>query len=461
MRGYIDSKKRLGYFFKPDGTVGFVSRRRYEKFKIHLQFDTGPLFAHVNRSLITLLLLWPVHIAWMFLAGDESMIPWKKLHKWVICIPRKPHPDGMRIYIIATVLSATGRPVALFLLPDLPSEMETMLSPKTVMDTMSAFVFGKSRCFRIPPNATLTMDALFSYTDMLKMWLSQGVLGSVSLKKDDVVEALGYQLKDKHHRVFQDGNVLISVYKDHGKVHAFASSVFRADANRRPLPVPGRLMNLFSTDFLHLLYLASNVETMKYDMQMLNNMCSTKPKSDSAIELTAAVSHNTASHLSSLLNNYPPSQHLRDAISTFKELFPEPPPSSELQTNQERMREQQAMQPQKRRKMLGEGEKDLHRRLMMWLHEKALDGMHISPKQKILNWKQLKQVGIELGIPLPMPLSGNRELFIKQVLTFIEDQGRGQNNEHEVGERDEGRNNAQQQEVQNVEQVGEQEHSIV
>ena len=85
----------------------------------------------------------------------------------------------MRVYIIATILNATGRPIVLWMLPDLPDLVGPdgkgiFFSYREVMEKVG---FGlnklKSRGI-IPENASITMDALFPYTDMLKLWLSQG-----------------------------------------------------------------------------------------------------------------------------------------------------------------------------------------------------------------------------------------------------------------------------------------------
>ena len=71
-----------------------------------LEFDPHKLFDMVNKNLVDKLNTWPHDDAWIYVALDESMIPWKSSkHKWIVCIPRKPHPNGMRVYILANILT--------------------------------------------------------------------------------------------------------------------------------------------------------------------------------------------------------------------------------------------------------------------------------------------------------------------------------------------------------------------
>jgi len=113
-----------------------------------LQFNPDKLFERVNESFFETLNCWPSSVGWIYFVGDESMCCWtSKNHRWVICIPRKPQPNGMRVYILVTILNATGRPVVVYLLPDLPKPGSGFLSPRQVIEKMSTFILQISCIF--------------------------------------------------------------------------------------------------------------------------------------------------------------------------------------------------------------------------------------------------------------------------------------------------------------------------
>ena len=119
---YLRSSDRLGYFELPDKTVGFVNVTRYNQFVSLLDFratDLQRCFQFFNESFLSMVNTWPggedVHVD---LAGDESMIEWDGTHAWKVYIPRKPCPNGIRVYVIASVFSSTGRPIVMHMIPD-------------------------------------------------------------------------------------------------------------------------------------------------------------------------------------------------------------------------------------------------------------------------------------------------------------------------------------------------------
>jgi hypothetical protein len=220
----------------------------------------------------------------------------------------------MVIYILASILNSTGRPVVFYMLPDLPPPATKFLKPKKVMEAMAEWKFKCSKEGLLPEKASITMDALFSYSDILKEWLAFGISGSIGLKTDALpIAALSHNLPRGSSRIFQDGNVLITVYRDN-KLMGTASTVFNVQEERifiAEMP----LMNLYSSDFLHLLYFATSIPQIKNDIILLTEMCGIATSSQAGLDLISALSHNTKENLEAILSDYPPSQELIEKIS--------------------------------------------------------------------------------------------------------------------------------------------------
>jgi hypothetical protein len=80
-----------------------VTESRYQKFNSLLTFDPGHFFALFSASLNQ-------HIRSSHMTGvlcvacDESMIECTLRHAWIVVIPRKPVPQGFRVYLICAIL---------------------------------------------------------------------------------------------------------------------------------------------------------------------------------------------------------------------------------------------------------------------------------------------------------------------------------------------------------------------
>ena len=114
------SAPRLGWFKRLDTKVA-INRRRFYRFlrafdlqasDVHSLFD---LASEGLRSVVSM----TSKVGTAELALDESMLPWQlSTHKWVVFIPRKPKPTGLRAYLLASKLNVSQLPIALHAFPD-------------------------------------------------------------------------------------------------------------------------------------------------------------------------------------------------------------------------------------------------------------------------------------------------------------------------------------------------------
>jgi len=87
---------------------------RYFRFSGHLKFDPKQFAEIFNKSVLKALQTYLTSNGWLTLASDESGLSWKtRQERWVVFIPRKPTPNMMRVYPVATVLTQTNPPVIL------------------------------------------------------------------------------------------------------------------------------------------------------------------------------------------------------------------------------------------------------------------------------------------------------------------------------------------------------------
>jgi hypothetical protein len=118
---YLRAADRLGNFVRQGKSVA-VSEERWNKFMMCLAFDAASvheLFERVSEGLRSVIQI-PTEIGTAELALDESMIAWSSAnHKYVVYLPRKPTPLGMRVYLLAMILFHSGLPVVLSAFPDM------------------------------------------------------------------------------------------------------------------------------------------------------------------------------------------------------------------------------------------------------------------------------------------------------------------------------------------------------
>jgi hypothetical protein len=118
---YLRSTERLGCFKRCDKTV-HVNEKRFNQFLNMLQWsavDVHSMFEIASEGLRSVYQM-SSEIGTAQLALDESMLPWSQAtHKWVVCIPRKPQPIGMRTYLAAMELPLSQQVVVHTVFPDM------------------------------------------------------------------------------------------------------------------------------------------------------------------------------------------------------------------------------------------------------------------------------------------------------------------------------------------------------
>jgi hypothetical protein len=118
---YLRSKDRLGFFMRDD-TIRCVSKKWFDHVRQSLLVsgaDVHQLFEIASEGLRSVVQI-PHQTGTAELALDESMLTWSNtLHKWVVYLPRKPEPLGMRAYLLAMKLYVSRLPVVLHAFPDM------------------------------------------------------------------------------------------------------------------------------------------------------------------------------------------------------------------------------------------------------------------------------------------------------------------------------------------------------
>lgn len=94
----------------------------------------------------------------------------------------------------------------------------------------------------------LVMDALFSHVSILSYWKSIGIFGSIGLRNKQV-EALSHNLPKGKHRLYELGNVIVSVYMDNALV-ANASTIFSVDSSKQLISYLEPPLPYYSDDFI-------------------------------------------------------------------------------------------------------------------------------------------------------------------------------------------------------------------
>jgi len=425
-RDYFRKLNRCGYFYdNVEKCVRLVTLYRYEKFVQYFKPDPITLFNLVSKSFISSLQTWPTDLSWIYIAADESMIVWTAGHNWVLWIPRKPNPKGMRVFFAATILTATGRPIVLWMWPDLPPDEHSFMSPKTVMEKVAKVLREAAQQQLLPRNYTITMDALFSYPDMLKSWLASNIYGSIGIKENKLITALAYMLPKHHHRIFKLGDVLISIYRDR-KVFTIASTIHTVKEESKYIVPQAPLMSVYSTDMLFLLSLAGSTPALQNDLRMLCTMGSTKTQSSNTNALIATASHLSKVAFEEILAREKPSSQLLAAMKDF--VFQHSTNVNDIPS----IIEPVVNVVRKPGSKMSSEDVQCHKQLLVILKKQNIANESFKPNQKVVGMPQLKRVLKKLNINLPENFK-TREEKVKYTIQWLEREA-GNNNVDGIGE---------------------------
>mmetsp|Transcript_7849 Transcript_7849/g.33013 ORF Transcript_7849/g.33013 Transcript_7849/m.33013 type:complete len:499 (+) Transcript_7849:777-2273(+) len=161
---------------------------------------------------------------WSVVAADESMCPFTgNCHGWKLYIPRKPQPNGMRIYVMTVAMHGTNQVAAQSMVPD-TFDHGARLPCRAVV----GHFIGVIQHLKVGDRTVLVMDALFAFTDIVLTAASIGVRCCFALRAScQLVKTLVEGIKDKHHRLafFPRQHVTVSVYRDGSNIVANLSNI--------------------------------------------------------------------------------------------------------------------------------------------------------------------------------------------------------------------------------------------
>ena len=118
---YLRSTDRLGVFKRSNESRQVCEKRFYlflHGFELSAT-SVHQLFEMASAGLRSVFRNPPSESGTSELALDESMLAWSRSkHKWVVYLPRKPKPLGIRVYILAQKLYRSGLPIVVHAFPD-------------------------------------------------------------------------------------------------------------------------------------------------------------------------------------------------------------------------------------------------------------------------------------------------------------------------------------------------------
>lgn len=225
---WLDTKERVGWFRTPAGPK-WVTKRRYNDF-VTAWTTMDP---HKPFSIFSAALMRSVSGfsgVWSVVAADESMCPFTgTLHGWKLYIPRKPQPNGIRIYVMTVVMHGTNQVAALSMVPD-TFDHGARLPYRAVVGHSIGVIQHLKATGKVGDLTVLVMDALFAFTDIVLTAASIGVRCCFALRAScQLVKTLSDGLKDKHHRLafFPRQRVTVSVYRDGSNIVANLSNIMQ------------------------------------------------------------------------------------------------------------------------------------------------------------------------------------------------------------------------------------------
>jgi hypothetical protein len=174
-------------------------------------FLSGDVY-DLSRSLETALRAWILSFGNAVL--DESLVSCRTKDAPSVVITRKPHPCGIRFYLVCTVLPASRRSFPFRIIPDLSSDSKL----RVIEIFQKAFDDLKNEAMtkRFPFN--VTMDAFFSISDLLRDDYPFNPLRFTAswnkARQKELWKCLFYGLQPREYRSVTDGTRFASAFRD-------------------------------------------------------------------------------------------------------------------------------------------------------------------------------------------------------------------------------------------------------
>jgi len=200
-------------------------------------FKTERLFYFLSCSYGTLVSEFNDGLRSMIQAGgvsciDENIFPWLGHSPFLVHIPTKPHRDGLRCFVHAFKLTASGFSIPLRIMPEL---CRPAYSVAEILDTFVQQPY--------PASYSLSTDSYFASLEWMVLNSSIPTYQSLTLPHFPLLPLFTHNLQFRHYRIFRRGSVYVSVW--HGDdYYACATNAYSEAPSLhsvpRPLPLLGQ-----------------------------------------------------------------------------------------------------------------------------------------------------------------------------------------------------------------------------
>ena len=193
-----------------------VPQKLFFRILSFMTVDHSKLVAHLNDRFKEFILLMGNVVL------DESIIACRDTDAPTVYIPRKPHPTGLRFYLLCVKLPLCNRSYCLKIIPDLGEK-------KHSVNELFKICFGdmKDRRVRHRERFMLTVDAFFAINDLLlhPPTAYDFTASWNKARKREFWRVLFTGLKPKEFRVARSGIFTASVFRDNGDMAVITTGV--------------------------------------------------------------------------------------------------------------------------------------------------------------------------------------------------------------------------------------------
>ncbi len=176
-----------------------LPRRCFENVRHFLDFDYFEVINHFNRALARTIKLGG------FAAGDEQIINWDGMSEYLICIPRKPNPIGIRNDALIAELTVTRLPVMIRILPGL-------VKPPFPPDELLQFFVRHDQV--ATSEFVLFCDSYYGTVRWMETHQEHSLVFALAENRVPFYKLFQHDMKPKQYRQFRKGSLILSLYSD-------------------------------------------------------------------------------------------------------------------------------------------------------------------------------------------------------------------------------------------------------
>lgn len=150
----------------------------------------------------------------LWIAFDESIVPYTGSIPFSVHIERKPNPDGALVYVACGITTAGGLPVPLILIPNFSVDCTGHgLSPPLTLELACNWITRLQQDGNLPAPVCVIADAAFGSVETMQRHLP-GIRFIMSSRATDHKQVIGERLGPRECRTVCRGDVIQTVYKD-------------------------------------------------------------------------------------------------------------------------------------------------------------------------------------------------------------------------------------------------------